>query len=104
MRSARSRERSSRWAEAVDEYEAVVELQPAYFPALTRLAYLYYRQGMHVRAVEMWRRALPVVIGLVPGIIIGTAIGSTLTVQLISLGLFPYYFQYDRKKALCHLR
>ena len=30
-------QRASRWAEAVDEYEAVVELQPAYFPALTRL-------------------------------------------------------------------
>ena len=53
-------QRASRWAEAVDEYEAVVELQPAYFPALTRLAYLYYRQGLHARAVETWRRALPV--------------------------------------------
>ena len=53
-------QRASRWAEAVDEYEAVVEMQPAYFPALTRLAYLYYRQGLHARAVETWRRALPV--------------------------------------------
>jgi CheY-like chemotaxis protein len=53
-------QRSSRWAEAVDEYEAVVELQPAYFPALTRLAYLYFRQGLPARAVETWRRALPV--------------------------------------------
>ncbi len=53
-------QRSSRWAEAVDEYEAVVDLQPTYFPALTRLAYLYFRQGMHARAVETWRRALPV--------------------------------------------
>ncbi|MDB4964170.1 MAG: hypothetical protein JWP01_4169 [Myxococcales bacterium] len=53
-------QRSSRWAEAVDEYEAVVDLQPAYFPALTRLAYLYFRQGLHARAVETWRRALPV--------------------------------------------
>ena len=53
-------QRASRWAEAVDEYEAVVELQPTYFPALTRLAYLYFRQGMHARAVETWRRALPV--------------------------------------------
>ena len=53
-------QRASRWAEAVDEYEAVVELQPAYFPALTRLAYLYFRQGLHARAVETWRRALPV--------------------------------------------
>lgn len=53
-------QRASRWAEAVDEYESVVELQPAYFPALTRLAYLYFRQGLHARAVETWRRALPV--------------------------------------------
>jgi CheY-like chemotaxis protein len=53
-------QRASRWAEAVDEYEAVVEIQPAYFPALTRLAYLYFRQGLHARAVETWRRALPV--------------------------------------------
>lgn len=53
-------QRASRWGEAVDEYEAVVELQPAYFPALTRLAYLYFRQGLHARAVETWRRALPV--------------------------------------------
>ena len=53
-------QRASRWPEAVDEYEAVVELQPAYFPALTRLAYLYFRQGLHARAVETWRRALPV--------------------------------------------
>ncbi len=53
-------QRASRWAEAVDEYEAVVELQPQYFPALTRLAYLYFRQGLPARAVETWRRALPV--------------------------------------------
>jgi CheY-like chemotaxis protein len=53
-------QRASRWAEAVDEYESVIELQPAYFPALTRLAYLYFRQGLHARAVETWRRALPV--------------------------------------------
>jgi CheY-like chemotaxis protein len=53
-------QRASRWAEAIDEYEAVVELQPAYFPALTRLAYLYFRQGLHARAVETWRHALPV--------------------------------------------
>ena len=53
-------QRASRWADAVDEYEAVVDLQPTYFPALTRLAYLYFRQGMHARAVETWRRALPV--------------------------------------------
>ncbi|HEY4182219.1 MAG TPA: response regulator [Kofleriaceae bacterium] len=53
-------QRASRWAEAVDEYESVVDLQPQYFPALTRLAYLYFRQGLHARAVETWRRALPV--------------------------------------------
>ena len=53
-------QRASRYLEAVDEYEAVVELQPVYFPALTRLAYLYFRQGLHARAVETWRRALPV--------------------------------------------
>jgi CheY-like chemotaxis protein len=53
-------QRASRWTEAVDEYEATVELQPQYFPALTRLAYLYFRQGLHARAVETWRRALPV--------------------------------------------
>lgn len=53
-------QRASRYLEAVDEYEAVVELQPAYFPALTRLAYLYFRQGLPARAVETWRRALPV--------------------------------------------
>jgi CheY-like chemotaxis protein len=53
-------QRASRWAEAIDHYEAVVELQPGYFPALTRLAYLYFRQGLHARAVETWRRALPV--------------------------------------------
>ncbi|MEZ4366336.1 MAG: response regulator [Kofleriaceae bacterium] len=47
-------------AEAVDEYEAVVTLEPSYFPALTRLAFLYYQQGHLARAVETWRRALPV--------------------------------------------
>lgn len=53
-------QRAARYGEAVDEYEAVVDLQPSYFPALTRLAYLYFRQGLHARAVETWRRALPV--------------------------------------------
>lgn len=53
-------QRASRWPEAIDEYEVVVELQPTYFPALTRLAYLYFRQGLYARAVETWRRALPV--------------------------------------------
>lgn len=53
-------QRASRFNEAVDEYEATVELTPQYFPALTRLAYLYFRQGLRARAVETWRRALPV--------------------------------------------
>lgn len=45
--------------DAVREYEAVVAAQPDYFPALTRLAYLYYERGQRGRAVETWRRALP---------------------------------------------
>ena len=46
--------------EAIDEYETVVELEPEYFPALTRLAYLYYKQGHLARAIDTWRRSLPV--------------------------------------------
>ncbi len=45
--------------EAIDEYEIVVDLRPDYFPALTRLAYLYYKKGYSAKAVETWRRALP---------------------------------------------
>jgi DNA-binding response OmpR family regulator len=45
--------------EAIDEYEATVELRPDYFPALTRLAYLYYRSGFAAKAIETWRRSLP---------------------------------------------
>jgi CheY-like chemotaxis protein len=45
--------------EAIDEYEATVELKPDYFPALTRLAYLYHQQGFAAKAVEVWRRSLP---------------------------------------------
>jgi DNA-binding response OmpR family regulator len=45
--------------EAIDEYEATVDLKPDYFPALTRLAYLYYKKGFSVKAIEMWRRSLP---------------------------------------------
>jgi tetratricopeptide (TPR) repeat protein len=45
--------------EAIDEYEATVELKPDYFPALTRLAYLYYRSGFAAKAIETWRRSLP---------------------------------------------
>ena len=50
--SKASRTKENHWSE--------VPIQPAYFPALTRLAYLYFRQGLHARAVETWRRALPV--------------------------------------------
>jgi DNA-binding response OmpR family regulator len=45
--------------EAIDEYEATLELKPDYFPALTRLAYLYYKQGYAARAIDTWRRSLP---------------------------------------------
>jgi CheY-like chemotaxis protein len=44
--------------EAIDEYEATVELKPDYFPALTRLAYLYHKQGFAAKAVAVWRRSL----------------------------------------------
>ncbi len=52
-------QKSQRLEEAIDEYETVVELEPRYFPAMTRLAYLYYKKGHVARAVEIWRRALP---------------------------------------------
>ncbi len=45
--------------EAIDEYEATVDLKPDYFPALTRLAYLYYKKGFSAKAIEMWQRSLP---------------------------------------------
>jgi DNA-binding response OmpR family regulator len=45
--------------DAIDEYEATLELKPDYFPALTRLAYLYYQQGYAARAIDTWRRSLP---------------------------------------------
>jgi tetratricopeptide (TPR) repeat protein len=45
--------------EAIDEYEATVDLKPDYFPALTRLAYLYYKKGFSAKAIEAWRRSLP---------------------------------------------
>lgn len=45
--------------EAIDEYEATVDLKPDYFPALTRLAYLYYKNGFSAKAIDTWRRALP---------------------------------------------
>lgn len=52
-------QRARRLGEAVGEYEAVLEHQPDYFPALTRVAYLYYRRGETARAIETWRRSLP---------------------------------------------
>jgi tetratricopeptide (TPR) repeat protein len=45
--------------DAIDEYEATVDLKPDYFPALTRLAYLYYKQGYAAKAIETWRKSLP---------------------------------------------
>ncbi len=52
-------QKKSQLYEAIEEYEATVELKPDYFPALTRLAYLYYRKGFAAKAVEVWRRSLP---------------------------------------------
>ena len=45
--------------EAIDEYEATVNLKPDYFPALSRLAYLYYKKGFSAKAIDTWRRSLP---------------------------------------------
>jgi CheY-like chemotaxis protein len=52
-------QREQQLYEAIDEYEATVHLKPDYFPALSRLAYLYYKQGFAAKAVETWRKALP---------------------------------------------
>lgn len=52
-------QKSAQIYEAIDEYEATVDLKPDYFPALTRLAYLYYKKGFSAKAIEMWRRSLP---------------------------------------------
>ena len=52
-------QRKALMSEAIDEYESVVQLEPDYFPALTRLAYLYYKQGLLARAVDTWRKSLP---------------------------------------------
>ena len=49
----------SHLAEAIDEYEATLALKPDYFPALTRVAYLYYKQGFAAKAIDAWRRSLP---------------------------------------------
>jgi CheY-like chemotaxis protein len=45
--------------EAIDEYEATINLKPDYFPALSRLAYLYYKKGFSAKAIDTWRRSLP---------------------------------------------
>jgi CheY-like chemotaxis protein len=52
-------QRKNELYEAIDEYEATVHLKPDYFPALSRLAYLYYKQGFAAKAIETWRKALP---------------------------------------------
>ncbi len=52
-------QKQERIYEAIDAYETTVELKPDYFPALTRLAYLYYTQGFAARAIDAWRRSLP---------------------------------------------
>ncbi|MCG8417005.1 MAG: response regulator [Proteobacteria bacterium] len=52
-------QKKARLYEAIDAYEATIDLKPDYFPALTRLAYLYYKQGYSAKAIEMWRRSLP---------------------------------------------
>lgn len=44
--------------EAIEAYETTVELKPDYFPALTRLAYLYYKKGFAAKAAEVWKRSL----------------------------------------------
>ena len=44
--------------EAIEEYETTVELKPDYFPALTRLAYLYYKKGFSAKAAQVWERSL----------------------------------------------
>ncbi|MDY0003811.1 MAG: response regulator [Polyangia bacterium] len=44
--------------EAIDAYEQTVALRPDYFPALSRLAFLYYKQGFIPRALETWQKSL----------------------------------------------
>jgi len=43
---------------AIDAYESTVSLRPDYFPALSRLAFLYYKQGFLKRALETWNLSL----------------------------------------------
>ena len=44
--------------EAIEEYEVTCDLRPDYFPALSRLAYLYYENGYTLKAIETWRVSL----------------------------------------------
>ncbi len=44
--------------EAIDAYESTLSLRPDYFPALSRLAYLYYKQGFLKRAFDTWGLSL----------------------------------------------
>jgi DNA-binding response OmpR family regulator len=44
--------------DAIDAYENTVSLRPDYFPALSRLAFLYYKQGFLKRALETWNQSL----------------------------------------------
>lgn len=44
--------------EAIDHYESTASLRPDYFPALSRLAFLYYKQGFGKRALETWNQSL----------------------------------------------
>lgn len=44
--------------EAIDAFEATVSLRPDYFPALSRLAYLYYSKGFSAKALDTWRKSL----------------------------------------------
>jgi CheY-like chemotaxis protein len=46
--------------EAIEAFEHTLIYQPGYFPALSRLAFLYYKQGFLARAIETWRRCLEV--------------------------------------------
>ena len=45
--------------EAIEEYETTCDLRSDYFPALSRLAYLYYENGYTLKAIETWRASLP---------------------------------------------
>jgi hypothetical protein len=46
--------------EAMDAYQATVDLKPDWFPALTRLAYLQYQKGFVTRAISTWKKAVDV--------------------------------------------